>query len=195
MEAEQEIQKVLSRVIVQLAGKPEEHVLDSMDLMIKKIKDDENLAVANIEISDIKEEGGIFNLFAEIEITTKDIDELAWFCFDYMPASVEIIEPREMKYDAKHLTNFFNEIQTRLHSMDLVLKTLSLENKKLKGNGMALMRNMLYYLTGKDSRSLEDISKIMGIKEEEIKKIIDELISQKRIVKMGEKYKWISHRD
>src|SRR3989344_2615144 len=122
-------EKILSRVIVQIVGKPESNIVKAMDLMIEKIKKDENLLIRHIETSEITEEEGIFSIFTEIEIETKGMDELAWFCFDYMPSSVEIIEPREIKYRAEHLTSFLNEIQSRVHSMDLALKTLSLENK------------------------------------------------------------------
>jgi len=192
MENMQEVEgRILTRVIIEIAGKPEGHVIKSMDLLIKKAKADENFNVKNIEVSDIKEEEGAFTIFSEIELETKNLDALAWFCFDYMPASVEIIEPRVIKYDAKHLTTFLNDIQTRIHAMDLALKSLSVENQKIKQNGAALMRNMLYSLISKKRMYLDEISKIMGIPLDDVEKIINELIEQKRVVKEEEKYSWV----
>jgi len=94
--------KILSRVIVQIAGKPEGHVVKSMDLLLKKIKNDKNFSVKEVDVSEIKEEKEVFNLFSEIELETKNLDQLAWFCFDYMPSSVEI-EKRIKNIDSSML--------------------------------------------------------------------------------------------
>src|SRR3989344_1893181 len=188
MENKKEL-KILSRVIIHIAGNPQTHIIKSMDLLIKKIQQDENFQVVSIEPSEVSEEEGMFTIFAEIELRTKDIDQLAWFCFDYLPSSVEIIEPRELIYRADHLSSFFNEMQNRMHSLDLALKTLTMENKKLHTNGSALMRNLLYYIT-KTPKSLEDISKATGISKEELAPIINTLLEQKRLVLESEKYKW-----
>jgi len=183
--------EIISRVIVQVAGKPKEHIIKVGDLMVKRIKSEKNLKVIQLDLSDVTEEEGMFTLFAEIEMKTKNIDHLAWFCFDYMPASVEIIEPREIRYGAQHLSNFFNEVQTRVHALDLALKTLTVENNKIKKNGSALIRNMLYYLTNKEPKSHQELSKVMGISEGELKPILDLLLEQKKMVKEGNNFKWV----
>lgn len=180
---------ILSRVIINVVGKPESQVIQAADLIIHKLKKDENFIVNNIEVSDVKKEDPLFTLFAEIELLTKNIDQIAWFCFDYMPASIEIIEPRELKYKSEQMTNFFNDIQQRIHSLDLALKTMALENKKIKTNGSLLMRNMLFYLT-QTPKSPKELSKALGIPEPDLQPIIDNLLNQKRLILEGNKYKW-----
>lgn len=188
--AQQAEEEIISRAIIQIVGKPEGNIITAMDLLIQKIKKDDHLKVTSIDVSEVEPKDNLFSILAEIEFKTPTIDQLAWFCFDYLPASIEIIEPRELKYSAQDLTSFFNEIQTRIHAMDLAMKSLTLENKKVKKNGNSLIRNILYHLTKEGPKSLRYLAQETGIKDEDLQSILTLLVEQGRMTKEDDAYQW-----
>ena len=184
-------QAILSRAIIQIVGKPEGHVVKAMDLLLKKLKEDKHFAIKATEISDPEPQDTLFSIFVEVEFKTKTIDELSGFCFDYLPASIEIIEPRELIYTAEHLTRFFNEIQSRIHTLDLALKTLSVDNKQIKQKGSIIIRNMIHSLIRTDPKTLTELAELTGIAEHDLQTILEELLQQQRVSKSNEKYRWV----
>ena len=122
------------RVLLEMIGKPKEHIEKSIKEVIENIKKDEEMIVVDEKIAEIKkkdmegkEDGLIKDMwatFAEMDILFKDLTKITYFSFEYMPSSIEISEPQELKMRAIELSEFFNDLQARLHEVNMIAKQL-----------------------------------------------------------------------
>jgi hypothetical protein len=122
--------KIQTRIIIEVAGFPKEHVEEVIKKIVEKIKSDRK--VPKYKIFEAEEHEKIFSTFTEIEIEFKDLHELSAFCFDYMPSSVEILSPIELKLIAKDYENLFNDILGKLHQYDMTIKSLQAQIRLIK---------------------------------------------------------------
>ena len=122
------------KIIMEILGKPKEHVEKTVRMYVDKIKNDPELTVINTEFADPKEKEDLWAIFAEMDMVIKGIPKLIAFCFDYMPSSIEIIKPEEFAMKKSTIENFINDLQARLHQVDMVVKKQDNENKFLKQN-------------------------------------------------------------
>ena len=133
----------------------------------------------------------IFSAFTEMEILVKDIPTLVGICFEFMPSSIDIIEPESMKFTSNDTAGFLNDLLARLHQMDMVLKNKNAENTILKQNASALLRNIFKLSLKEKDKTIEEISKDVGIPAEQVQPFIDALIKQEKIEKKEDKYSYI----
>ena len=162
-----------SRAIIEVAGKPKENVEKALRAIVDKVDETEAYEVVQKEFEEAEEKEGLWSAFVEVEILTKSAADLAWFCYDFMPSSVEIIEPANIAYPAQKYTSFLNELQKRVHDLDLALKTAARENKFLKQNANALLKNMVFIALDKKPQSLSDLAKFIGMQEEKLQEVIE----------------------
>ena len=112
-------------MIVEMAGKPPEYVKESLEKHIGVLNDVKDIEVHGINVSEPREiEGsnGMFTCFAEADFETENFARLTETMFDFMPSSVEVIEPSSVKLDAAEATGLLNNISGRLHKYDEVAK-------------------------------------------------------------------------
>jgi len=183
-----------TRVILEVIGKPQEYVQNSMDQYVEQIIKSENIKIISKEVAETKKqevasgskEGGTeeaWSTFAEIEFLIKGISKLVGFCFDYMPSSIEILAPERVVFTHHTITDFVNDLQAKLHKMDTVLKNQNNENQFLKKNMHFIIQNLvLTSLSGK-KMDKEKLAKVTGIPEEGLKTFIEGLIKENRIKK------------
>jgi hypothetical protein len=174
-----ESKKVRSNIVLEILGKPKEHVQEAIKLYIEKIKSDENkdTVILDEKIHDVVEQkDGFFSTFAELQIISKDISALIGFCFDYMPSSVEIIAPENIDMSHREMANVLNDLQAKLHTLDMTIKTTRTENDFLKRNMNTLIRNMVMVSLKHKPMDLNGLSKLTGIKSDELKLFLERLI-------------------
>ncbi len=126
--------KILARVVVEVAGFPKEHIEQVMSKVANNIK--EKFEVVKSEIFDsveLKDKmAGFWSIFSEIEIKFDDINAITVFCFEYMPSSIEILDPEELSFESMTFGGFLNDLLARLHEYDMVVKNLQAENMVMK---------------------------------------------------------------
>jgi hypothetical protein len=174
-----ESKKVKSNIVLEVFGKPKEHVQEAIKVYIEKIKTDENKdnVIINEKIYDVMEQkDGFFSTFAELEIVSKDISALIGFCFDYMPSSVEIITPEKINMSHREMAIVLNDLQAKLHNIDMTIKTTRTENEFLKRNLNTSIRNLLTVSLKHKPMGLDGLSKLTGVKSDELKLFLDRLI-------------------
>ena len=86
--------------------------------------------LSSVELKD--KMAGFWSVFSEIELKFDDINEITVFCFEYMPSSIEILEPEELKFESTNFAGFLNDLLARLHEYDMVVKNLQAENMIMK---------------------------------------------------------------
>ena len=180
---------ILARIIVEVVGKPKEHVEESLKLAIKNIKEQKNVILKEGDLFKAKEKDGLWSTFSELELLFKDIQSLVGFCFEYVPSSIEILEPKDLKFDTTKLGNLINDFLTKLHTIGVGMKRINAENQILNKNAAALLKNMLIMsLKGKE-KTLTEIAKYVAIPEEQLKPFVEIMEKNNFIKKEGEKYK------
>lgn len=182
---------VQCRAIIELLGAPKKYVEDTLHAFVAKIKDDKDIEIIKEDYAKPKAQGKMFGAFVELEALFKDVPTLVWFCFDYMPASVEVVEPKAIKYNITEFNNFLNDLQARLHMLDMNLKKFKMENTVLRRNaGLLLRNNVMINLMQKD-KDKKELSKNTGIPEDQLKPFLDKMEKDGWIKKKKNKYKLV----
>jgi len=179
------------KFILELVGKPKEHIERTMSMIIDKIKENKNIEIVNKDVSEateLEKQKGFFSTFAELELLLSSLPVLMGFCFDYMPSSVDIISPEELKLKSREINNFFNDLQARLYRLDGAVKQLSIENKFLKKNTNILLKNTITLLLLKAPLTCEEMSKAVGFNPEDLRKFLDKMVEEKHLKKEDNKY-------
>ncbi len=120
-------------------GSPKDHVENTMKLVMDKISKDEKFKVKDMKMYELTEVKSLWSTFIDVEIEFNELKDIMGFCFDYMPSSVEVIEPERLKdFKLNNISELMNEMLAKLHKYDLILKNLNAENimmrKKLEEN-------------------------------------------------------------
>ncbi len=127
--------EIKARIILEILGRPPEHLVESLEEIIKKIDEEKGVSVLSKKINtpvEIKEKKGFYSTFAEIEVEVEDILLIGTLLFNYMPAHIEIVSPEKINLENNDMNEVFNEIARRLHGYDEVARVLEFEKKILE---------------------------------------------------------------
>ena len=178
--------KIVFRAVIEVAGKPKEHVEQTLKDYVANLKEDERYNVLKevfAEVQKHEEEEDLWACFAEVEVDTDNILNLTHFGFEFMPAMIEIIEPQEMKINQADFSEYLSDLQFKLHQVDMIAKQVKFENEKVRRDMAKLLKNYVVILLGKGGMSLEQLSKFTGVKEEPLGDYMDKLLDE-RLVKL-----------
>ncbi|MBI5797483.1 hypothetical protein HZA98_01105 [Candidatus Woesearchaeota archaeon] len=123
------MKKIVARITIEVLGSPKDHVEKALNAAIEKIKEEKNIRVANVESYESKEmDNKLWSTFADIEFETEDLKRILNICFDYMPSTLEILEPAGVELDCNDLADTLNDFLTMLHKYNMVINKLQSEN-------------------------------------------------------------------
>lgn len=181
--------EILVNTIIEIIGKPREHVDQTLKEYVKKIEAKPEYTVRKKKIAKAKKyEGELFSAFAELEIVFKNITQIHFFCFEFMPASIEILEPERIIYQAPEITAVINEFQSKLHQVDMALKEMRQINDNMNHNFTNLLSNHILLTLKDGQKSIEQIEKLVGIKSEKMNHLLKIMEAKKLIRNKGDKY-------
>lgn len=121
-------------MIVEIAGRPPEHLSKALEAHIGKMDTLKDVTIVSRKFSEpnkIDEEKDIYSCFAEVEVEVETMFRLTELIFDFMPSSVEVLEPDSVNMNAQEASMFLNDLSGRLHKYDEVAKVAQLRNKQL----------------------------------------------------------------
>lgn len=182
------------RAIIEVAGRPKEHVEETIRNNVEKIKKQEDMDVMKEDFAEIKkqedqkDQGELWSTFVELELWIKDLPSLFDFCFDYMPSSVDVIEPKELHLKEREVSGLLNDLQANLHKMNILVKNITNENLFLKKNANNLLQNIIFVLTLKQGKTVEQLSKVTGFEPDNLKNFLERLVKKEKLVKEGDEY-------
>lgn len=120
------------RTIIEVVGFPEDYIKEAINKIVENIKEKNYYKILYLYIEETKKLDKMFSTFAEIEIETQKLQDVLDFCFDYLPSSVEIIEPENINEKATDIAGFLNDLMLKLHEYNMVIRNLQAENKVMK---------------------------------------------------------------
>jgi hypothetical protein len=191
---EKELQKkikngaVLAQVTFELIGNPKEYVENAVKSYVNNIRNDSQIKIISEEFGEAEQlEGGLWSTYADTEMLFDDLDKLNWLCINFMPASIEIIAPEELRFSDKDLTNWFNDLLSKLHEISASVRQTTTQDQLVVKTMNALIQNAII-LTSEHYHKPEEISHKTGIAKEQLQPFFDALIKQGKLEKKGESY-------
>lgn len=187
-EKQGEYAHIRCRTIIEVLGKPKEHVENAIREYIEHIKQDSELVILNEDYSETKEQGNLWSKFVELELVIKGTKKLISFCFEYMPSSIEVLKPEQLIMPNPELSNFLNDLQARLHNVDMIVKQLKAENDFVKQNMNAILHNAILICLKVSHLNLEQLSQITGVEKKELEIFVEKMLKENKIKKDNEAY-------
>lgn|SRR3989338_1150152 len=179
---------VHARILIEMVGKPKEHVEKTLKDYVSQIEKTDKIKVTKKNFAELKEIEGLWSTFVELEGYFKGFSTLIGFCFDYMPSSVEVLAPEHMTFTNLASTQMLNDLQSKLHTMDMMLKKLNNENEFMRSNLDLLLKNYITVLLHAKRLTIEQLSDLMGLPKEGLVNYLENLIKQEKIKKEGNEY-------
>ena len=124
-----------SILIIEVLGRPKEHLIETLEGIIKQITEEKGVEFVEKKIHEPKEiekQPGMFTTYAEIEINVESILHLTMLSFKYMPAHIEMIEPENVSLTNVDASELLNEITRRMHQYDEVARVIQMEKQILE---------------------------------------------------------------
>ncbi len=170
--------KIITRVIIEIVGKPKEHIEKALKIVVEKIKEDKDIQIVEEKVFDAEKQEEMFNTFAELGILFKNMQTLVGFCFDFMPSSIEILDPEKLSFDSNQFAGLINDLLTKLHQMTIKVIQNDTEKKALKKNMLNMLKNTVMILLNIKSMQLEQISKSSGINEKDLEPLLGSMVKE-----------------
>ena len=175
--------KILFRAVVEVLGKPKEHVDSTLKGYLKKLKENSKYEVLKEDLAELKqhEDSELWMAFAELEIKTAGVTEIIDFCFDYMPSLIEIIEPEELQLDSLMISSFLNDMQAKLHGVDMLAKQMKMENQLTNNSLAKLLNNYIVVLLRNNNLTSKQLSTFTGMNIDILEDYMDKMIDEGKI--------------
>ena len=175
--------KILFRAVVEVLGKPKEHVDSTLKGYLQKLKENSRYEVLKEDLAELKqhEQSELWMAFAELEIKTSGVAEIIDFCFDYMPSLIEIIEPEELQLDSLVVSSFLNDMQAKLHGVDMLAKQMKIENQLTNNSLAKLLNNYIIVLLRNNNLTSKQLSAYTGMNIDVLEDYMDKMIDEGKI--------------
>jgi len=144
MSSDKELKKIRVSFILEVIGRPPEHLVETLEGIIKTIGDEKGVEIKEKKVNEpiaLKEQDDLYTSFAEIEFEIEDIVNLSMLILKYMPSHIEIISPEKIISTNNGLNDMFNEIARRLHGYDEVARLVQTEKGILENKLKEILKN------------------------------------------------------
>ena len=144
MNSKNETKNIRASLILEILGRPAQHLIDNLEKIIGEMKKEQGVKVISKNINEPKEleqQKEFFTSFAEVEVEVEEIRYLAILMFKYMPAHVEVIEPELIALTNNGWGDIFSELTRRLHSYEEVARMLQMQNQQMQQKLIELQGN------------------------------------------------------
>lgn len=130
-------------MIVEVAGRPAEHLKAALSEHIGVLNKVNDITVHSIKLSEPRAiELGVgsresrrgdemLTCFAEADFECDSFARLSETMFDFMPSSIEVIEPAKVTLSMSEATDLLNNISGRMHRYDEIAKVAGIRLKQM----------------------------------------------------------------
>ncbi len=139
MSSDRETKGIEATIIIEVIGRPPEHLTETLNEIIKKIGEEKGIKVTGKKLNEpvlMKDQKDFYVTFAEVDLEVNEIVQLFMLSLKYMPANIEIVSPELIALTKDGWSTLVNELLMKLHQYDEVARILQTEKmileKKLK---------------------------------------------------------------
>ncbi|MFH1589999.1 MAG: hypothetical protein ABIB43_05515 [archaeon] len=175
-------------VVFEVVGNPKEYVETALKKHIEKLKLDPNIHIIKEDIESPEQQEQFWSTFAEIELLIKNLEKFTWMCMNFMPASIEILEPDSLTFKGRELTNWLNDLLAKMHEIALVSQQVGQQSKAMLKNINAIVRNAILICVDAKITNVNEISKKIGVAKKDLEAVFDAMIKEGTIKKKGKGY-------
>jgi len=180
--------------IIEVLGKPKEHVEQALKNVVASLKESNVFKAHDTQISDVinaKDTETMFTGFVESEVDFKVYDDIFGFVIDFMPSSLEIYEPEDLKLDHASFNNMLNDIIARIHEYDKIVRDKIAETVMLERKLDLMIRNTIMVLLSQKKMNSNELSKSAGIDPNGIRGWLNQMVTDGILKTDGSEY-WLS---
>lgn len=129
------MEKIRATMILEVLGRPPEHLTIALNNMIEKIGEEKGLEILETiknEPKELEDHKDLYTTFAEVTFEVESILHYFGIIFAYMPSNIEIISPDHIDFSNYDLSDLSNRLALRLHDYDAIAKKAMAENQMIK---------------------------------------------------------------
>jgi len=118
------MEKIHATLMIEILGKPEEHIKEAMRTLITKLGAEKGVQVLNKTYHEPKkiENSDLFTTFAEADVELDSLSNYFGIIFAYMPSHIEITSPEKITLSNHDLNELGGALAQRLHNYDAITK-------------------------------------------------------------------------
>jgi len=180
-------EKIEARTIIEVVGAPKDFVDQTLTSVVALIRT--RFKVLDEKIFKAAEREKLFGAFAEIEVEFKSFEHLIGYCYEYMPSSVEIINPLDFNIPAEDLTGIINDLLGRLHDAELNKKASDAQGQLLTNKLGIILKNLVVLALRQGEKSIEEVAECTGVAAGDLETFMRIYISDGTIMQSGSKFK------
>jgi hypothetical protein len=160
-----------------------------MNKIIEGIEsEDKKYIIFEKEFFDGDNKENFFTYVCELKMLFSKPLDIIDFSFDYMPSTIELIEPANISFNSADFSAFINEMLIKNHDLNMLSKTLSEQGKRLFATQDALLKNITFLSIIYGEKSLKEISKNAGVDEKFMENHLNKMVEENTLVKNGDEY-------
>ncbi len=135
-EIEQKIKEgwIRLKIVIEVAGFPKEHIEKAIASIGEKLHTEKSSIVVEQTTHPARNVSeNMFSTFIEVELLSESLTQLMGLLYEYMPSSIEIIEPEDpISDDPQAVTMVLNDLLAKLHKYNQMVHAIQAENAILK---------------------------------------------------------------
>jgi hypothetical protein len=124
------MEKIHAQCILEMLGKPAEHVGSSLKVLIENISKEKGVQIQDKQVHEpmpLKDNPALFTAFAELTLSFDTLGHYFGFIFGYFPANLSIDSPHQITLTNAQINEIGNALIQRLHEYDAIAKNIVAE--------------------------------------------------------------------
>ena len=121
------MKKIQARMILEILGRPPEHIKEAMNVLMQRLKTEPGLTIIEethhepLKVADSKD---MYTSFSEIVFEVESLSMYFGIIFAYMPSNIEVLSPQEIPMVNADLNEITGLLTQRLHDYDSIAKRM-----------------------------------------------------------------------
>jgi hypothetical protein len=117
---------VTAIMILEILGKPADYIKKTLSEHVQKLEKLKGVKIIENKISEPKkienDKQDFYTCFCEVEFKCQDLRQLADITFNFMPASIEVIDPDKISLNCEEASSLLTDLVLKLHKYDEIAK-------------------------------------------------------------------------
>lgn len=128
------MEKLQVNIVLEMLGRPAEHIKKSLNLLVEKIGADKGVKILSRNVHDpvpAQDSKDLYTTFAELSLELDSLENYFGIVFTYLPSHVELVYPENIEINNFDLNALANSITNRMHTYDAIAKKMLFEKNVL----------------------------------------------------------------